>query len=173
MNSLPVMMTKRLRLQILSEKSADRVVDYLRRNRPFHQPWFATRNDRVFTAGQQKLNLKREYNEFLAGRALPFWLSTHDQPDRIIGRFALTEIVYGCFRSAVVSWSMDREAQGLGYAREAGTEVIRTAFEDFRLHRLEANVMPANERSIRLAEALGFELAGIERRYLKDRKSVV
>lgn len=38
--------------------------------------------------------------------------------------------------------------------------MIRYAFEELRLHRLEANIQPGNVRSSRLVERLGFRLEG-------------
>lgn len=167
MNDLPVLMTRRLRLQILSDLSAANVLDYLKRNRSFHQPWSASRTDEIFTIEQQKINLRKEYNDFLSGRSLPFWLALHDRPDYIIGRFALTDLVLGCFRSATASWHLDQHHLNQGLASEAGAASLKSAFEDFNLHRIEANIMPSNQKSIRLAENLGFELAGYENSYLK------
>jgi ribosomal-protein-alanine N-acetyltransferase len=167
MSDLPVFMTERLRLQILNDLSAADVLDYLYRNRHFHQPWFASRSDEIFSLEQQKINLRKEYNDFLSGRALPLWISLHDRPDYIIGKFSLTDIILGCFRSATASWHLDQTRQNQGIAFEAGKAVINAAFEDFRLHRIEANIMPSNSKSIRLAESLGFALAGYENRFLK------
>ena len=45
--------------------------------------------------------------------------------------------------------------------------VINHAFGEMGLHRLEANIQPGNERSIRLVESLGFECEGYSPRYLK------
>jgi hypothetical protein len=44
---------------------------------------------------------------------------------------------------------------------------IRHAFVDLGLHRLEANVQPANLRSLALAERAGFVREGYSRRYLR------
>jgi [ribosomal protein S5]-alanine N-acetyltransferase len=45
--------------------------------------------------------------------------------------------------------------------------VLREAFTRLDLHRLEANIQPANARSIALAKRCGFALEGFSPRYLK------
>jgi ribosomal-protein-alanine N-acetyltransferase len=45
--------------------------------------------------------------------------------------------------------------------------VIGRAFGTLRLHRLEANIQPANAASIALVRRLGFRKEGLSRRYLK------
>lgn len=167
MSDLPVLITERLMLRILDEDNAQSVSDYYLRNRDFHQPWFSERNDEIFTARQQRKNLEVELRDFNIGRALPFWLTLRTDPQRIIGRFALTNMIHGSFRSCIASWHLDRKLTGHGYAAEAGQAAIAAAFNDYKLHRIEANILPANDRSINLAEQLGFELAGYENRYLE------
>ena len=51
--------------------------------------------------------------------------------------------------------------------REGLQLVIERAFDELGLHRLEANIQPANERSIALVRGLGFRNEGLSRRYLK------
>lgn len=166
MSRWPLFHTSRLQLQILDEAEAGRVADYYRRNRAFHQPWFPSRGDEIFTAAVQRQNLGRELNDFEQGRSLPFWLSLAEDPNRIIGRFIVGSIVHGAFHSGVVSYHLDEQAVGRGLAEEAGTAVIRLAFQDFGLHRVQASILPHNDRSIALAERLGFELEGMSSRYL-------
>ncbi len=159
--------TPRLQMRILTEAYAAAVLDYYKRNRAFHQPWFAARPESVFTPNQQKINLSAEHADFLAGRAVPFWLFLQTEPERIIGRIAFTQIIHGCFDSCFVAYHLDQDAQGSGLAQEAGEAAIPILFKDFGLHRIEANIMPANHRSISLAERLGFSLEGLSSRYLK------
>src|SRR6266566_6670694 len=56
---------------------------------------------------------------------------------------------------------------GNGYMREAMTLVFRYAFSELRLHRLQANVQPGNERSLALLRSTGWREEGYARRYLK------
>ena len=54
-----------------------------------------------------------------------------------------------------------------GYATQAVAAVVRYAFETLRLHRIEANIMPRNKASRRVAEKCGFREEGASPRYLK------
>jgi ribosomal-protein-alanine N-acetyltransferase len=164
---LPVLHTQRLLMKILDGEAAGLVLDYYLRNRAFHQPWFAERPDFVFTLKQQKASLEQEHADYLAGRAIPFWLFLKSDPGRIIGRLAFTSIVRGCFHSCFMAYHLDAACQGQGLAAEAAQAAIPVLFRDFGLHRIEANIMPANRRSVAFAERLGFELEGWACRYLK------
>jgi ribosomal-protein-alanine N-acetyltransferase len=56
---------------------------------------------------------------------------------------------------------------GQGYMREAIELVLREAFLNLRLHRIEANIQPGNHASIALARGAGFSREGFSPRYLK------
>ncbi len=159
--------TERLRLSVLDERDAKAVLDYYRHNRDFHQPWFSFRAKSVFTLDHQRQQLELEYNAFLNGRALPLYLFAANEPGQIIGRVAFTNIIRGSFQSCFLGYSLAERSVGHGYAFEAISAALKVIFSDFRLHRVEANIMPHNARSISLAQRLGFRLEGISRRYLE------
>ena len=50
---------------------------------------------------------------------------------------------------------------------EALKLVLRYAFKDLKLHRLEANIQPGNMASVALVKRAGFVREGYSRRYLK------
>ena len=62
---------------------------------------------------------------------------------------------------------MDGAEINSGMMTDALKRAIRFAFEDMKLHRIEANIMPHNTRSISVVEKLGFVNEGLSRKYLK------
>jgi RimJ/RimL family protein N-acetyltransferase len=59
-----------------------------------------------------------------------------------------------------LGWVLARAHWGRGYAVEAARAALRYALEDLRRDRVISLIRPANERSIRVAAALGETLAG-------------
>jgi ribosomal-protein-alanine N-acetyltransferase len=72
-------------------------------------------------------------------------------------------------RRAQIGYDLAREQWGQGVAHEAIRAVLQFAFTDMALNRVEIWTSAANERSLRLARRLGFELDGtLRRRILED-----
>ena len=87
--------------------------------------------------------------------------------DALLGAIEFSQIVLGPLRSAYLGYFLGAPFAGRGYMTEALGLALRHAFQEVRLHRVEANVQPANTRSIHLLRRLGFKKEGISRRYLK------
>jgi [ribosomal protein S5]-alanine N-acetyltransferase len=84
----------------------------------------------------------------------------------VLAKVALNGVQRGAMESAYLGYWVDRDHEGKGLAYEAVRAVMRFAFEEAKLHRLQAAIQPWNARSITLAERLGFRHEGIARRYL-------
>ena len=84
----------------------------------------------------------------------------------IAGVFTVSQIVRGAFQSAFLGYYASAAFAGRGYMREGMGLVLDYAFGALALHRLEANIQPANARSIALARSAGFRLEGYSPRYL-------
>lgn len=82
------------------------------------------------------------------------------------GQIALSDVLRGPRQSATLGFWIDAKVEGRGVAHEALAAVVRFAFDDLRLERLEAAVLTDNQRSRRLLERLGFQLEGVARGYL-------
>jgi ribosomal-protein-alanine N-acetyltransferase len=85
----------------------------------------------------------------------------------ICGVVNLNVITWEALCSAYMSYYAVQKYAGRGYMKEGMRLVIDHAFNKLGLHRLEANIQPGNERSIRFVESLGFECEGYSPRYLK------
>lgn len=85
----------------------------------------------------------------------------------LIGVVNISEIVRGAFRSAYLGYYGFLPHAGRGYMTEALSLALDQAFGTLALHRIEANVQPANARSIALLERSGFTREGYSRRYMK------
>ena len=85
----------------------------------------------------------------------------------LAGVVNINEIVRGAFCSGYLGYYALAPHDGRGYVRAGLQRVIRLAFREYGLHRLEANVQPDNQRSIALVRALGFRREGYSPRYLK------
>jgi ribosomal-protein-alanine N-acetyltransferase len=85
----------------------------------------------------------------------------------VVGYFGLGQIVYGKFRNAYLGYYAFRPFDGRGYMREGLELVLRHAFADLRLHRVQASIQPGNEASIALVRSAGFRKEGLALRYLK------
>lgn len=87
-------------------------------------------------------------------------------PADLVARVALNAIVRGNFQNAYLGYMIGAAHEGKGLAREAVAAACDFAFAAARLHRVQAAIMPHNERSLRLIRALGFRQEGAAERYL-------
>ena len=85
----------------------------------------------------------------------------------LCGVVNLNVITYEALCSAYVSYFGVAGQVEKGYMKEAMLQVIRHAFDDLNLHRLEANIQPQNLASIALAQSVGFQYEGYSPNYLK------
>jgi [ribosomal protein S5]-alanine N-acetyltransferase len=85
----------------------------------------------------------------------------------IVGVINLSEIVRGAFQSAFLSYAAVSGHEGRGLMSEGFQLLLERAFVELELHRLEANIQPANAPSLAFVRRAGFIYEGTSRRYLK------
>lgn len=83
----------------------------------------------------------------------------------VVGGVNINNIVRGTIQSGSLGYAAYAPTTGRGYMTEGLRLVMAYAFDDLGLHRLEANIQPANVASIRLVERLGFEREGYSPRF--------
>jgi ribosomal-protein-alanine N-acetyltransferase len=136
----------------------DEFIARMRASRSHHRPWISMPET------------PERYIQYVTRvedpRTAPF-LACRVEDGAIVGFLNISEIVLGSFKSAFVGYGGVAEFAGQGYMTEAMRLLLREAFTRLGLHRLEANIQPANLASIALAKRCGFELEGFSPRYLK------
>lgn len=89
----------------------------------------------------------------------------------LAGIFSLGEIVRGVFQCAYAGWRVSADLAGRGLGTEGVHGLLDIAFAQppvgIALHRVQANIIPSNLASLRVAEKCGFRREGYAPRYLK------
>jgi ribosomal-protein-alanine N-acetyltransferase len=94
-------------------------------------------------------------------------LAVRPEDGEIVGYFNVSQIIRGPLQSAFLGYGGVARWSGAGYMTAALRLVLERAFTDLALHRIEANVQPANAASIALVERCGFVREGFSERYLQ------
>lgn len=153
--------TDRLILRLLHERSAPDVLDFYKRNKNVFEIWEPDRPQNFYTVEYQAALLKCEFELAVKMNAVRFWIFSKTQPDKIIGTVSFQNVLRSVFQSCSIGYKLDPDYWHQGYATEALQTAISVVFREFKLHRIEALVLPENEPSIRLLECLGFVCEGI------------
>lgn len=159
--------TERLVLKGLDKTYADMTLDYFIRNKDFFEEWDPQKGDDFYTKEYQEELLDREAANSESGSVLNLWIFKKDDDRRIIGYISFGNIVRGPFLSCYLGYKLDKDEINKGYVTEAIRKGIDIVFDEYGLHRIEANIMPKNKRSLRVVEKLGFYNEGLAYKYLK------
>lgn len=104
---------------------------------------------------------------FAHGSALRLGLVLRDS-EQLVGTVSLFNLSRDN-RRAEIGYALAREHWGRGLMHEALQLLVDWAFRELRLHRLEADIDPANAASARSLERLGFQREGLLReRWIVD-----
>lgn len=160
------MQNRYVQLVPADESLAQELADYYRRNRTFLKGFEPVRSEEFFTADYQRGLLKEDVLARESGTSFRFYIKPAARPRAIIGAIALNNVVWGAFCSAFLGYKLDQDFVNKGYMSAAVDMVVRYAFEELHLHRVEANVMPKNKASLRVLEKNHFVNEGLSKHYL-------
>ena len=85
----------------------------------------------------------------------------------LAGAIIVSNIVRGAFQSGYLGYYAFAGFAGRGLMQAGLRAAAHHAFRVLHLHRLEANIQPANTASLALVRACGFQREGFSPRYLK------
>lgn len=134
-----------------------------RDNREWLAPWEATFPEGGEVAPKFRKMVRAFRKDARLGRSENYIIFKGSQR---VGFIALGGISYGPARMAFIGYWITKEYANQGIITRAVSLVKERAFADLRLHRIEINVRPENQPSIRVAMKSGFELEGKRAKYL-------
>jgi ribosomal-protein-alanine N-acetyltransferase len=134
-------------------------------NRDWLGQWEATvpKSSDLAPAMSYTKMVRSQHKEARAGRSFSFAIF---KGPNLIGQVNLGGVIYGAMRGAHIGYWIDQHYANRGYMTAAVNMVTDFAFKELELHRIEINIRPENEPSIRVAEKCGYLYEGLRPRYL-------
>lgn len=163
-NPTPTLRSGNVGLRAIRQRDAHEWRDIRTRNREWLGKWDATSPlgsaDVPPTFAAMVRSLRAEAR---AGRCLP-WVITWGE--RVVGQLTIGGITYGSLRNAHAGYWIDRAYAGRGIVPQAVALGFDYCFFSLGLHRLEINIRPENQASLRVVQKLGLRYEGLRERYL-------
>ncbi len=147
-----------IRVAEVSRSHENLFLEFTKANTEYHQPWVQAPID---SDGFEKY-LKRISLDENKG----YLILTEGNQD-IVGVINISNIIRGHFQNAFLGYYGSQKFAGTGLMTRGLREVVKIAFTEHKLHRLEANIQPQNAFSIKLVQNVGFRKEGYSPRYLQ------
>lgn len=127
-------------------------------------PWDRVRDDEYFTVAGQLAAIQDVLVRHEEGTTLPHVIL--DPSGEVAGRITLNGIVRGPFQSCSVGYWVGEAHNGRGLATVALRDILRIAFVELGLHRVQAETLLHNAASQKVLERNGFVRFGLAPKYL-------
>lgn len=147
-----------IHLQLPSRMHKNIFIDFVKRNKKYHEPWVYVSSDpRFYDQYISRMKMGKTFGVFV-------FTNTDNQ---FVGVINLNSIRLDPFSSATLGYYAEQTLSGKGYMKEALNLILDHAFIKIGLNRVEVNVQPNNIASLALIKSVGFTKEGFSRKYLK------
>jgi ribosomal-protein-alanine N-acetyltransferase len=161
--SLVELKGKNIILRNLTPSNVEEMLEYYKKNKDYLAPFEPIKDNDFYTLETQRKLLNKSYREFLNGKSVDLGIFRNK---KLIGKIKLSRILYGSLKTGILGYSMDEEEQGKGYMQESVKLLLRYAFDECGLHRIEASALINNIKSKSVLKKCGFKLIGVNEKYL-------
>lgn len=155
--------TKRLSLKLLNESHAPLVLEFYQKNKAYFNPYEPLQPSGFYTIAYQEAALRADNLLFLRASSLRYYLFEKNNDNHIIGTVCFYHIYHHPYATCKLGYRLDKRFQKKGYAYEALCYLIPIIFNEQKIDRLEADILPRNAASIHFITKLGFTNEGIVR----------
>jgi ribosomal-protein-alanine N-acetyltransferase len=149
-------------LRIIKARDAKTVERLVLSNRTWLKPWEAT-NPHGPTSFDFKSQIRGLLRQLENDEGLPFLILYKGE---IVGQLNVANILHGSVSSCVIGYWIIPELAGKGITPTAVALAMDYAFKVVGLHRVEIDIRPENEASVRVVEKLGLRPEGLKKNYI-------
>jgi ribosomal-protein-alanine N-acetyltransferase len=153
---------KDISLRIIRHRDAKTIEQLVLSNREWLRPWEAT-NPHGPTSFDFKAQTRSLLRALENNDGIPFVIIYKDE---IVGQLNVANILHGSVSSCVLGYWVVPEVAGLGITPTAVALAMDYMFKIVGLHRVEIDIRPENEASIRVVEKLGLRYEGLKEKYI-------
>lgn len=154
----------RVRLRHPRPEDYDDWAQLRRESRAFLVPWEPAWGMRELTRTAYRQRLRAYARGVNGDETYPFFVF-HAARGPLIGGLTLNNVRRGVTQSCALGYWIGAPFARQGYMSDAVRSALIFAFDNLRLHRVEAACVPRNEASRRLLEKTGFRREGVARDY--------
>lgn len=154
-------------MEVPTESDAQKLFEYYQKNLPYLKRWFVDQPPGAYSLERLSDHLSRSRQNFAEEKEVKFFIYRKEDLQILLGELTFSNILKGGFLSCYAGYHLDEHQQGKGFMTEALNAGVDFIFRKIQLHRIEANIMPANIASQRVAGKAGFYKEGISARYLR------
>ncbi|WP_291560352.1 MULTISPECIES: GNAT family N-acetyltransferase [unclassified Clostridium] len=153
-------------IRFFEEADAESLLDLHLRNGELFQKYSPTFDDDFYTLDAKRKYISNSIKQREEDKAYSFGIYLKDN-GKLIGNVSLYHIFRGSLQRCLIGYSLDKQYNGRGYTTKAVSLAVEFAFNELKLHRVDAGVMLSNIGSMRVLEKAGFHREGIEQKGVK------
>ena len=153
-------------IRFFENADAESLLDLHLRNAELFQKCSPTFEDDYYTLDSKRKYINDSTKHKEDDKEYSFGIYLKDN-GKLVGGISLFQISRGSLQKCLIGYSLDQQYNGRGYTTEAVSLAVEFAFNELKLHRVEAGVMLSNMGSMRVLEKAGFHKEGIEQKGVK------
>ena len=162
------LLTDRMIIRPLEPDDALGLLQYVTENKEWLGPWEPVHPRIYFTLGGQRNIILQCREERLSDKGVLLGIFSKDSGNgQVRGRISISGITRGIWQNGFIGYSIEAASAGQGFMTEALNKVVQYGFNDLKLHRMQASIIPRNKASHRVLEKCNFRFEGRALKYLK------